>query len=262
MPYQPRFWRTCSRSSCPVLGSSRRTNNSSHCTRTMRPIQRRVIVGGFDFDAAVQMHDALALLVIAKGSTCSGRRNVSPPQTWRRPGVLWCRRYAFLPSVLSSDLGRLGFLQTLEPESPQRRFLCVADAGLDFARAIWILQATGDTVSLAQEEFGWFQANGRSVIFRAEPPESPQELNEGANLGEIVFRGASRSKCMTSFRIRRMSSMSTTNMFRSIRSPNRCQFFGSCRNRRISLCTNWLARPRSLLPVVEFAVQRAANTRL
>src|SRR5579862_1013913 len=39
MRYQLRFWRRCSRSSWPVLGSSKRTNNSSHCTRTTRPIQ-------------------------------------------------------------------------------------------------------------------------------------------------------------------------------------------------------------------------------
>jgi len=39
MRYQPRFWRTCSRRSCPVLGSSRRTYSSSHCTRSTRPIQ-------------------------------------------------------------------------------------------------------------------------------------------------------------------------------------------------------------------------------
>src|SRR5271165_973581 len=38
IPY-PRFWRRCSRSSCPVWGSSRRTYRSSHCTRTWRPIQ-------------------------------------------------------------------------------------------------------------------------------------------------------------------------------------------------------------------------------
>ena len=39
MRCQPRGARTCSRSSSPVFGSSRRTKRSFHCTSTRRPIQ-------------------------------------------------------------------------------------------------------------------------------------------------------------------------------------------------------------------------------
>src|ERR1019366_3760953 len=37
-----------------------------HSKHTTDPARRRAVVGGFDFDAAIQMHDALAVLVVAK----------------------------------------------------------------------------------------------------------------------------------------------------------------------------------------------------
>ena len=45
-----------------------RTKSSSHCTRTKRPIQPggQAVVGGFDFDTTVQMHDQLGVLVVAE----------------------------------------------------------------------------------------------------------------------------------------------------------------------------------------------------
>jgi hypothetical protein len=38
-----------------------------HAQHTPDPGGRRAVVSGFDFNAAIQMHDALAVLVIAKG---------------------------------------------------------------------------------------------------------------------------------------------------------------------------------------------------
>jgi hypothetical protein len=58
---------TSARSSSPLLGSSRRTCCAVHCTCSLasNPAWRRTIVTGFDLDAAIQVHGALAVLVIA-----------------------------------------------------------------------------------------------------------------------------------------------------------------------------------------------------
>ncbi len=68
MRCQPRGARTCSRSSWPVFGSSSRTRRSFHCTcdALADPAGRRPVVGGLDFDAAIEMHGAHAEAVIAK----------------------------------------------------------------------------------------------------------------------------------------------------------------------------------------------------
>jgi hypothetical protein len=38
-----------------------------HAHRAPDPAGRRAVVGGFDFDAAVQMQNAFAVLVVAEG---------------------------------------------------------------------------------------------------------------------------------------------------------------------------------------------------
>jgi hypothetical protein len=45
-----------------------------HAHHAPDPAGRRAVVGGFDFDAAVQMHDAFAVLVIAEGFDRQGQQ--------------------------------------------------------------------------------------------------------------------------------------------------------------------------------------------
>jgi hypothetical protein len=120
-----------------------------HSQHAPDPARRGAIVSGFDFDAAVQMHDAFAVLVITEGF--DGQRQQERLLFGEHGhdlafgGAVDARvSPAFFPAI---EVG-LGFFQTLEAQTFQRRFLRVADAGLDFALAIWILNATwhGDRV--------------------------------------------------------------------------------------------------------------------
>ena len=73
-----------------------------HSQQTPDPARRSAVVGGFDFDAAIQMHDALAVLVIAERlQRAAAARRVSLRRTWRRLAVWWCRGCACRPSVAS-----------------------------------------------------------------------------------------------------------------------------------------------------------------
>jgi hypothetical protein len=99
-------------------------------------------VSGFDFNAAVQMHNTLAVLAIAERFD----------RQWKQERFLFGKHGsdlpfggavnasvgpAFLPAV---EIG-LRFFQTLEAQTFQRRFLRVAHTRLDLAFAIWILDA-------------------------------------------------------------------------------------------------------------------------
>jgi hypothetical protein len=68
MRYQPRFWRTCSRSSSPFLGIENAHVKliPLHIHFSSDPARRQAVVGGIDFDATVQIHAQLAVLVVAK----------------------------------------------------------------------------------------------------------------------------------------------------------------------------------------------------
>src|SRR5579859_183068 len=114
-----------------------------HAHHAPDPAWRRAVVGSFDFDAAVQMHDAFAVLVIAKGFD----------RQRKQERFLFCKHSrdlafggavnagvgpAFFPAI---EIG-LGFFQTLEAQTLEWRFLRMADAGFDFALAIWVLDAT------------------------------------------------------------------------------------------------------------------------
>ena len=108
------------------------------------PARRRAVVGGFDFDAAVQMHGALAVLVIAE-------RFERQRQQER---LLFGKHGRHLPfgGAVDARVGParfpvvqigLGLFQALEAQSFQRRFLGVADAGFDLPFAIRISDAAG-----------------------------------------------------------------------------------------------------------------------
>ena len=102
------------------------------------------VVSGFHFDTAVQMHDAFAVLVIAKGFQ----------REWQQRGLLFRKHRCDLPFGGAVDAGvgpalfpviqvGLGFFQALEAESFQRCSLGVTDAGFDLAFAVGILDAAG-----------------------------------------------------------------------------------------------------------------------
>src|SRR5690242_11185073 len=68
MRYQPRFWRTCSRSNWAGVGMEDANIEliPLHVDLSSDPARRQAVIGGLDFDAAIEMYDPLAMLVIAE----------------------------------------------------------------------------------------------------------------------------------------------------------------------------------------------------
>ena len=113
----------------------------SHCTLTSRPIQPggSAVVGGLDFDASVQMHDAFAVLVIAERFD----------RQWQQERFFFGKHRGHLPfgGAVNAGVGParfpvieigLSLFQAFEALSLQRCLLRVADTGFDFAFAIGI----------------------------------------------------------------------------------------------------------------------------
>jgi hypothetical protein len=107
------------------------------------PAGGRAVVGGVDFDAAVEMDRALAVAVIAK------RLNREYPQS----GLLFGKHRGHLPLGRPMDacVGPVGFpaiqvglrlVETFEPQAAQRRLLRMPDPGFDFPFAIRISDPT------------------------------------------------------------------------------------------------------------------------
>ena len=203
MRCQPRGARRCSRSSCPVFGSSRRTCRSFHCTWTplTDPAGRRAVVGGLDFDAAIEMDRALAEPVVAKRlDAAAARAPAAPRQTSRRPGASSCRGCACRPSASPSDRVRLRGLERLEAQSVQRRLLRVADAGFDFAFAIGIADATrqrddavvGEHVAIERIERGVVDVGREHALFQVVEDDhvSPCRRGDGTRARAAHTRSA------------------------------------------------------------------------
>ena len=115
-----------------------------HSQHAPDPARRRAVVGGFDFDAAIQMHDALAVLVIAERFQRQRQQR----------GFLFGKHGGHLPfgGAVDARVGPalfpvievgLGFFQTLEAQAFQRCLLRMTDAGFDLAFAVGILNAAG-----------------------------------------------------------------------------------------------------------------------
>ena len=128
------------------LGVEQADMRSSHCTGTSSsdPARRRAVVGRLDFHAAIQMHLALAILVIAERFQRQRQQR----------GFFFGEHGRYLPlgGAVNARVGPalfpvvqvgLGFLQTFEALSLERRLLGMADAGLDLALAIRIAHAAG-----------------------------------------------------------------------------------------------------------------------
>ena len=75
-----------------------------HLTRAGRSSRAARRSRRLDLDAAVEMHGALAVLVVAKRlERAAGRARAAPRRTSRRPGASSCRGCACRPSALPSD---------------------------------------------------------------------------------------------------------------------------------------------------------------
>jgi len=107
-----------------------------HAQHAPDPARRCAVVRGFDFDAAVEMHDALAVLVIAKRFERQRQQR----------GLLFGEHGGHLPlgGAVDARVGPalfpvievgLGFVQSLEAQTFQRCFLRVTDARFNFAFA-------------------------------------------------------------------------------------------------------------------------------
>src|ERR1039458_1242750 len=115
-----------------------------HARHAPDPTRRCAVVSGLDFDAAIQMHDALAVLVIAEGFQRQRKQG----------GLLFGKHSGDLPfgGAVDARVGPalfpvievgLGFFQTLEAQAFQWRSLRMTDARFDFAFAVGILNAAG-----------------------------------------------------------------------------------------------------------------------
>ena len=95
------------------------------------PARRRAVVGRFDFHAAVQMHRALAVLVVAEGLDRQRQQSRLLLGEHDRDlplgGAVDARVGPALFPVIQVGLG---FLQAFEAQPFQRRFLGMADAAL------------------------------------------------------------------------------------------------------------------------------------
>ena len=107
------------------------------------PAGRRAVVRGLDFDAAIEMHRALAEAVVAK--RLERQRAERGLLLGKHRGDLALRRAVDarvgpvrFPAI---EIG-LRLLQRLEAQAVQRRLLRVADARFDLALAIGIADAT------------------------------------------------------------------------------------------------------------------------
>ena len=113
-----------------------------HADAPADPARRRAVVGRFDFHAAVQVHRAFAVLVIAEG--LDGQRQQGRPLFGEHGGDLP------LGGAVDARVGPARFpviqvglrlLKAFEAHALQRRLLRMADAALDLPLAIRIRHA-------------------------------------------------------------------------------------------------------------------------
>ena len=100
------------------------------------PAGRRGVVSRGDLDAAIEVHGALAVLVVAK--RLKRQRAERRPFLGKHGGDLALGRMdaRIGPAPLPAVQIRLTAVEVLEAEAAQRRLLGVADAGFDLAFAI------------------------------------------------------------------------------------------------------------------------------
>ena len=113
-----------------------------HVDAATDPAGRRRVVGRGDLDAAVQMHGAAAVLVVAE--RLEGQRAERRTLLGKHGGDLALGRAVDAgvgPAPLPAVQVRLAVVEVLESEAAQRRLLGVADAGFDFAFPIGIADA-------------------------------------------------------------------------------------------------------------------------
>ena len=165
------------------------------------PAGWRAVVGRGDFDAAIQVHGAVAVLVVAK--RFERQRAERLAFFSKHGGDLALGRSVDArigPAPLPAVQIRLGFVEALEAQAAQWRFLRVADAGLDLALAVWVADAArqgdgavvGQHVAVERIERRVVDARGEDALFEvvehddadtaAQPPECPL-VQLGPDLG-------------------------------------------------------------------------------
>ncbi len=111
-----------------------------HSDQASNPARGQAVIGGLDFDTTVEMHDPLAVLVVAE--RFQGQ--------WEQERFLFSKHGGDLPfgGAVDAGIGAAGFptvqiglrfFQALEAFSLERCVLGVSDAALNFSFSIWIL---------------------------------------------------------------------------------------------------------------------------
>ena len=117
------------------------------------PARRCGVVGRGDLDAAVEMHGALAVLVVAKRfERQSHERRALFGKHGGDLALGGAVDAGVSPAPLPAVQIRLGVVEALEAQTVQRGFLRVADAGLDLALAVGVADAArqGDGAVVGQ----------------------------------------------------------------------------------------------------------------
>jgi hypothetical protein len=117
-----------------------------HLDSPADPARRRAVISGLDFDTAVQVHRAFAVLVIAE----------SLDRRWEQRRTLFsehCRNLPFRgamdarvgPALFPAVQIDLRLVQALEAQPFQGCLLCVPDTGFDLTLAIRVLHPAGQS---------------------------------------------------------------------------------------------------------------------
>ena len=163
-----------------------------HVDAAADPAGRRAVVGRRDLDAAVEMHAAVTVLVIAKRlerQRAEGRAFLGKHGGDLALGGAVDARIG--PAPLPAVQIRLGLVEALEAEAAQRRFLGMADGGFDLALAVGIADparqgddaVVGKYVAVERIERGVVDVRGEDALLEvvehddadgaAQPPERP-----------------------------------------------------------------------------------------
>ena len=139
------------------------------------PAGRRAVVGGGDLDAAVEMHGAAAVFVVAE--RLERQRAEGRTLLGEHGGDLALRRAVDAgvgPALLPAVQVGLGGVELLEAEATERRLLGVADGSLDLALPIRVPDAArqgddavvGEHVAVERIELGVVDVGGEDALLQ------------------------------------------------------------------------------------------------
>ena len=146
-----------------------------HVDAAADPAGRRAVVGGCDLDAAVEMHGAAAVFVVAE--RLERQRAEGRTLLGEHGGDLALGRAVDAgvgPALLPAVQVGLGGVELLEAEAAQGRLLGVADGGLDLALPIGVSDAArqgddavvGEHVAVERIELGVVDVGGEDALLQ------------------------------------------------------------------------------------------------